>query len=183
MRRTRRRLPRASGDSPGLHPRTGEPIAFAPRKWGFTRKPDHQFRPGGVCPAQVGIHRHSCRCVPTVRCLPRASGDSPSFMPMRPDGTMFAPRKWGFTEPSEPAWRRGSVCPAQVGIHQARHRSGLLSACLPRASGDSPDEAETGPRSGLFAPRKWGFTLAPWLRLASSQVCPAQVGIHRVKCC
>ncbi len=111
--------------------------------------------------------------------MPRASGDSPHQRCDVHHRVGFAPRKWGFTSTRARTRKNGKVCPAQVGIHRRSGATGRSERCLPRASGDLPDQGDAQGHSRSFAPRKWGFTVTDLDALLKQKVCPAQVGIHR----
>ena len=175
---SRRRLPRASGDTPedwvlGVTP------AAAPRKWGYTVSGEGDPERSVGCPAQVGIHPNFNVFSSASLRLPRASGDTPEIMGT--DIRLFeaAPRKWGYTPVPILAHSHHLGCPAQVGIHLRRRQGAIGANRLPRASGDTPAHAREKYGNLRAAPRKWGYTGTPANAVHAPAGCPAQVGIHR----
>ena len=140
----RRRMPRASGDTP-------------------KGKLGNQDSSRG-CPAQVGIHPFELSRLMAELGMPRASGDTPGFKINRTVVLWDAPRKWGYTAQMNWASIIPAGCPAQVGIHRYIRHPQYIEDRMPRASGDTPSDIKNLTAVKLDAPRKWGYTHNPCKR-------------------
>ena len=171
------RLPRARGDGPQARAAIQSGGRASPRSRGWTlrREPPRARRAG--FPALAGMDPSSEIPRRPLDRLPRARGDGPRELLVRPIRLTASPRSRGWTL-SRLRVRQSAVgFPALAGMDPARQISRSSSGGLPRARGDGPAGDVGAPLGPAASPRSRGWTPAARPARANLGGFPALAGM------
>ncbi len=172
-----RRVPRASGDGPETRPVEASAVWCSPRERGWSGRRARRALIHPVFPARAGMVRRRRRRRRRTRGVPRASGDGPSCRSSWSPCRLCSPRERGWS--AHRMRRAGARCvfPARAGMVLRTCSLSWSRRCVPRASGDGPDDDAAPLIDALCSPRERGWSDPEMADRAGGGVFPARAGM------
>ena len=181
LRRSRARVPHASGDGPMIGNAWPGETGCSPREWGWTAQCLYHPWIQSVFPTRVGMDRYHLGLYVERARVPHASGDGPTLFERYGLTLECSPREWGWTVSQSFIVQSSTVFPTRVGMDRPRSRRSEDRRSVPHASGDGPNFGWLPVRISMCSPREWGWTEDQGLDYLSRRVFPTRVGMDRMK--